>query len=190
MNGGQFFLSIVQKVLTFIQFLISNENGDEDDDDDFNEHINSSIVRLLNALMIVDCGSFFQSCGDENLPFVFNYWEQSLVFPFSVPAAANVLQLQFLDDDQKSVLLSYLLNLCYKNMLAKIKNGQNEEEDDDDDDDDLVDTEKTQNCPWFEDKDVIPIITQIFSSCQQNPGLFEKCDQEQLEFLIEFLKSQ
>lgn len=190
LNGGQFFLSIVQKVLSFIQFLISNENGDEDDDDDFNEHINSSIVRLLNALMIVDCGSFFQSCGDENLPFVFNYWEQSLVFPFSVPAAANVLQLQFLDDDQKSVLLSYLLNLCYKNMLAKIKNGQNEEEDDDDDDDDLVDTEKTQNCPWFEDKDVIPIITQIFGSCQQNPGLFEKCDQEQLEFLIEFLKSQ
>lgn len=188
LNGGDLFVSIVQKIVPLIQFLFNQEN---EGNNNFN---NYDIVKLLNALFIVDASLVLNVCGDA-FPVVFTYWQQKLTFPLSVPAAINALNLEQINDEQKSILLSSVLNLAfnsliYKSNLSMMKNLENDGDDDDYDDLDFDDFEEvTENCPWFSDQEAVSLLIQFFNANQQNPSLFVKCDPSQVQFLNEYQKN-
>lgn len=190
MNDGAVFSSIVQKIVPFIQFL-SSEDSEKDP-----EISNNNIVRLLNALMIVDTqlSSFLQICGDD-FSQIFSYWENRLIYPLSVPVVFNVIQLTFLEDEQKAVLLSNVVDLMYRNLnkkadLIDFENGG----DDDDEYDDLDDIDGIENtagnCPWYADMEVVSMFNQLLASNRQNEALFEKCNENEIQYLIEYQKNQ
>lgn len=180
LNDGVVFGSIVQKIVPFIQFLNSEDSSENP------ERSNSNIVRLLNALIIADdnLNCLMEICGDD-FPLIIVYWEQRLIYPLSVPAAINVIKSSFLDNEQKSILLSSVLNLACKNLAndSNQANSENSEDDDSDDFDDVDDVvNAAEDCPWFTDNEVVSMLSKIFAD-KSNEALFEKCIPDQIEFL-------
>lgn len=182
-NGGDLFRQTAQKVFTCIEMYCSNPDA----------WISKSVLALLNALFVVDANSTMALCNQG----ILDVWKRHLIYPISIPAAVNIIQI-IADIDQKCELLAIVLDLVYLHLIfksiSKVKLcGECEDEYDDDfeifdDDSDYDDDfeEPTKACRWYTENHILQFIKPLYQAYEPGNPLFARCDPQKFEALMSY----